>query len=237
MKELSVILPVLNEEQIITPVIADIKKVLDQEKIDYELVLVDNGSQDGSSKVISDLASADKRLVVVHTPLKGWGRAIIIGWKKANGKYVAHMPSDGQVNPVSLVELLALLWQQNADIAKIKRVTRESLLRSVNSKIYNLIANLLFNIKVTDTNGCPKMFARVLVKKFDIQSLDSFLDLELLVKARFLRLRIVEIETKGLPRTGGVSNTSMLTVLEFLNNMIKFLFSSYLKSWKNSVNG
>ncbi len=237
MKELSVILPVLNEEEIITAVVANLKKVLDKEKIDYELVLVDNGSQDGSLKVVSDLAAVDNRLIVVHTPLKGWGRAIILGWEKANGRYVAHMPSDGQVDPVSLVELLTLLRQQNADIAKIKRVTRESLLRTVNSKIYNLIANLLFNIKVNDTNGCPKMFARVLVKKFDIQSLDSFLDLELLLKARFLGLRVVEIETEGLPRTGGVSNTSMLTVLEFLNNMIKFRFSSYLKSWKNNVNG
>lgn len=234
MPELSIILPVLNEEDIITSVIKEIRVPLNKAKIDYELILVDNGSTDRSLEVINALSKEDKRIKVVHTSHQGWGRAIILGWNKAEGKYVSHMPSDGQIDPGTLPVLLEALRNNLADIVKVSRVTRENALRKYNSKSYNFLANLLFGVKTRDTNACPKMFEKKLLNKLALKSLDSFIDLELMSKARYLNMRILEISAFGLQRTGGKSNTSIKTVLEFVGNMFKFKLGEDFSEWKKA---
>lgn len=235
MIELSVILPVLNEETIIGPVVKDIQKYLDKVLANYEIILVDNGSVDQSFSVITSMAQQDKHLRAFHLAQKGWGRAIKYGWKNSNGKYVLHMPSDGQIDPKILPILLVSLRHQEADLVKIRRVVRESIIRKANSIIYNLIANLLFQVGTTDTNGCPKIFPKEYVKTLALQANDSFLDLELLAKARVLGLKIKEFPIEGKARVGGKSNTNLLTVIEFLKNMIKFRFSQDFQKWKSSL--
>lgn len=228
MPELSLVLPVLNEEDIIEKVVLDIVRALDAAKIDYEILMVENGSDDRSLDVLKALEKKDPRLKALVAPKRGWGIAILTGHKSAKGTFVSHMPSDGQIDPGVLPPLLEKIRAKAADIVKIKRVTRENVLRTVNSWCFNKFATLLFWLGVKDANGCPKMYPYRLLEAVKLRSEDSFIELELLVKARRLGLSIYELGTPGLERAGGKSNTNIWTVLEFIRNMIRFRVQLWL---------
>ncbi len=222
MPELSLILPVLNEAKFIERVVQDLVRVLDASKIDYQVILVENGSTDNTLDILHTMAQRNPRLTVGVAPHRGWGIAILTAYQLSRGDYLAHMPSDGQIDPQIVPELFAKLRDGTADIVKVRRVTRESGLRAFVSKTYNLLANFLFHTKLADINGCPKVYPASLLQRIHLTSPDSFIDLEMMFYARRLGLRIEEIPTLGLPRIAGKSNTDVWTVLEFLRNMVKF---------------
>lgn len=232
---LSLVLPIHNEEEIIAPVVAEILSVLREAAVAHEIVLVENGSTDGSLTVLRRLAADSGDVVVVVAEAKGWGRAIQAGWRAARGDWVAHMPSDGQIDPAVLPELLDRVASGQADLVKVRRVRRENRLRQYNSWVYNRLARLLFGTESRDVNGCPKVFARVLLDRLQITSADSFLDLELLVKMKFLGIRLAEVPIISRARLGGRSNTSPATTLEFLRNMIAFRWGPSYRRWRQQV--
>lgn len=222
---LSLVLPIHNQVETIVSVANDISKVLNRAKIDYEIILVENGSTDGTLRVLKTLAKKNKRCRVLIAP-KGYGSAVLAGLAQTKGKYVAYMPSDGQLSPVVLPKLLALVQSGKCDMAKIRRVNRESTVRLIRSKVFNLLTTLLFgDFKIKDINGSPRIFSRSLLKKLNLTYRDSFIDTEFAVKARQLKLRIIEVEVKNLPRLGGKSTVGVHTVLEFLRNLIIYRFS------------
>lgn len=231
MPEFSLILPVVDEEKIIGKVVADIEKVLKNESIDYEIILVENESKDNTPEVIKDMAGKNKRLKVTETK-RGYGSAVLAGLKKASGEYISYMPSDGQIEAA----ILGKLWQEikkgKYDLVKIKRLNRESFMRSLRSKIFNLLAHLLFTIDMSDINGSPRIFLREKLKTLDLAFKDSFIDTEFAVKAHLLGWKIKEIPMRNLERIGGKSTVSVGTIFEFLKNFWLFRFGNQLKQWK-----
>lgn len=227
----SLVLPVLDEENIIEKVIDDIKKVLDNSSIQYEIILVENESLDNTWAKINKLAAADKRIRVTKT-IKGYGSAVTAGLKIAKWEYVGYMPSDGQIDN----SILPILWNEinssNIDLVKIKRANRESTIRFVRSKIFNILARLLFPIDVSDINGSPRIFKREKLQLLDLKYKDSFIDTEFAIKAHILKWRIKEIPMKNLERTGGTSTVRIKTVIEFITNLINYRLSPELKNWK-----
>lgn len=223
MTELSLILPVLNEEEFIEKVVMETLAVMDVSGIDYEIILAENGSTDGSLEIMRMLERNHQRVRVCIAPHRGWGIAILTGYSLAKGEYFCHMPSDGQVDPATVPLLFGRRGKNK--IVKICRVTRENPLRYWNSKAYNLIANLMFRLNLRDINGCPKLYHRGCIAEINPRSKDSFIDLELQTKAKRRGYRIVEIPTAGLERMGGKSNTSLKTVMEFIRNMLRFFIT------------
>lgn len=220
MTELSIILPVLNESGFIANVVKDIINVMDSSGIKYELVLAENGSTDNSLEVLRRLEKQHPTIKVCVAPHRGWGIAVLTGFNVASGEYICHMPSDGQVNH----DILHRLWLEREEktIVQVKRVVRESRMRYLNSKAYNFIGNVIFGVRLVDINGCPKMYHRKCIDEFRLASRDSFIDLEMVAKARKLGYKIKEIPIVGLVRIGGRSNINWKTVIEFLRNMYIF---------------
>lgn len=232
MPELSLILPVVNEEDIIETVIAEIIKTFNKMKVDYEIVLVENESEDNSWQVINQLTKQNKRIQAVKTK-RGYGSAIIYGISKSKGKYICYMPSDGQID----VNILPKLWQltktEQFDVVKIKRIGRESTVRLIRSKIFNLLARLLFRIKIADINGSPRIVLKKNIEKLQLQSTDSFIDTEFAVKAKKLNFKFKEIPMRNLIRIGGKSTVQVATVIEFLRNFYYFRFVDNLCKWQS----
>ncbi len=227
MRELSLILPVLNEADFIDRVVDDVLHVLGKSGIDFELILAENGSTDRSLEVLKKISSKNERVQVCVAPHKGWGIALLTGFKIAEGEYIGHMPSDGQIDP----GVIPGIWRRcKADtIAKVHRVERENFLRVVNSKVYNLLANILFGVRTFDINGCPKIYPRGMVEQMKLVSRDSFIDLEMMIKARKWGYKIREVSTISHMRVGGKSNTNWRTVIEFLKNMFNYKFGKSLR--------
>jgi len=226
MIDLSLVLPVHDEEDIIKPVFIEIKKMLDKLGILYECILVENGSSDNSLMVIKKLAKKYKNTKAIVAP-KGYGSAILTGLRIAKGKYVSYMPSDGQVDLQVFPQLWQLVQTDQWDLVKIRRTTRESLDRLFVSYAFSLIVSLLFGIPLLDINGSPRIFLRKNLKTLNLQYQDSFIDTEFAVKVYRLNWRIKEIRTKTLPRVGGESTRTWRTFIEFFRNLWQFRIGSF----------
>lgn len=232
--ELSLVLPVHNQETIITSVVQKINQVLKKAGIKNEIILVENGSTDNTLIVIKNLAKKYKNIKGLVAP-KGYGSAILAGLAISKGKFVSYMPSDGQLDPKLLPKLFNLIKSGKYDLVKIKRVSRESLIRTIRSKVFNILARLFFKIPVLDINGSPRIFERKWLPILDLQYQDSFIDCEMAIKANFLNWKIKEIPAKTLPRLGGKSTVNIKTVIEFLINIASYRFGNQLKIWRKKT--
>jgi len=228
---LSVVLPIHNQAGFIQAVVAEIDTYLRSAKINFELILAENGSRDETLSVLHRIARTNPRAHVVVTHKRGFGGAIIDGWAHARGEFVCHMTSTGQIDPKDIVRCLRAVVAGKGDIVKIYRPIRESVLRRVVSRTFNAVARILFGTRVKDINSCPKIFRRDFLSKLELHSRDSFIDLELIVKAHALNLSIVELPTTLRERTGGRSYTSFRTLFEFLRNMIRYRTSPEFAHW------
>lgn len=222
--DLALVLPVQNQAEIISFVVNQIVKILTKAKINFQLVMVENGSTDETLAVLKKMAKKNSRIKVI-TSLLGYGRAVIAGLNAANGKYLGYMPSDGQCDATVLPKVFAAAQKKSVDLVKVYRTSRESRLRKYVSKVFNLLANLCFNLKVKDINASPTVFAAVKLKQLKLKSPDSFLDTELLIKARGFNWNIVRIPMKNFHRSGGKSTVKPTIIFEFLRNMIKWRFN------------
>lgn len=222
MIELSLILPVHNEEKIIKPVFIKIKKMLDKLGVLYECILVENGSTDKSLKAIKELSQKYNHTTKAIVAPKGYGSALLAGLEVAKGKYISYMPSDGQVDLKILPKLWKLAKSGKWQVVKVRRVTRESFLRLVISLSFSLVVKLLFNTPFLDINGSPRIFLRKNLRALDLQSKDSFIDTEFAIKTHLAGWQIKEIPMKTLPRLGGRSTRNRRTFVEFFRNLWKF---------------
>lgn len=118
---------------------------------------------------------------------------------------------------------------------KVARIRRESVLRTFASKFFSLTLSIFFATPKIDVNGSPRIFARKLVPVLHLQSKDSFIDAEFLIKAARLRWKIKEIPMRTLTRLGGKSTRSVRTYFEFIVNILKFWFGKTLANWERTL--
>lgn len=230
---LSLILPVHNEEDIIEKVLREIIETLNSCKITYEILLIENGSSDNSPKVVIELSKKYNNVHSFVSP-KGYGNAVLKGLKQSRGKYVCYMPSDGQVEMSVLPKLLNEV--NLYDVVKAKRLKRENIVRDLTTWIFSRTISLLFNTQSIDINGSPRIFLRKHLSQLKLQSKDSFIDAEFLIKISKLNWRIKEFSMKNAERYGGKSTRSINTYLEFFRNIIDYRFSSKVNDWYGKIN-
>lgn len=229
MTHLTLVLPVHNEQFIIEPVYQDIERMLIGLGISYECILVENGSTDRTLDVLKKIA-LHHRFVRCLTSKKGYGHAVIRGLAEAKGRYVSYMPSDGQVD----LSVFPILWKSikldKWDVVKVKRATRESLLRVIVSSVFSWTISWVFSVPLLDINGSPRIFLRRWLPALDLTYGDSFIDVEFAVKAHTLGLHIKEIPMETLSRVGGISTRSWRTFMEFFINIWKFKIKEISKN-------
>ncbi|MBN2518228.1 MAG: glycosyltransferase family 2 protein [Candidatus Altiarchaeota archaeon] len=224
--ELSLVVPCYNEGRNIESVANGLASEFRRDGIDYELVLVDNGSRDNTRAVIEGLQKKNPRikLAVVERNI-GYGWGIITGLKQANGIFVGYAWADNQVPVEKTAEIFKKLKEENLDLCKATRVKRhDGLRRKIESFGYNRMFKLMFRVEVSDINGCPKIMRRELYEKTDPKSKDWFIDAEFILRASQLGKRIGEVPVVFNERKDGKSNVSFITVLEFLKNMVQYRF-------------
>ena len=118
MSRLSVVLPAYNEEQMLAKTCRTLKKILDLAEINYELVIVDDGSTDQTWKIIEETAEKDRNVTGVHFS-RNFGKeaAIVAGLAQASGNAVAVMDCDLQHPPEGLVKMYRL-WEQGYEVVE-----------------------------------------------------------------------------------------------------------------------
>lgn len=203
-------------------------EALEAREAGYELILVANfwpGLGDRTPEEAAAFAREHSNVRVVARPKAGgMGWDLRHGLSIARGETLAYLDGDGQVPPESALTLVDRLRATGADVAKGRRRPREDgSMRTLTSFGYNALFRLLFGTRgLWDINGQPKALTRSAYELLDLRTDDWFTDAEIVLKARALRLRVVEVPVRFRPRGIPVSNVGLGTVWEFLVNMLRW---------------
>ena len=158
---------------------------------------------------------------------QGYGHGILAGFPRASAPWVGMINADGQVDPHDVVKLFEVTRRVKPPaLLKVRRRFRmDGFKRKVVSVLYNGVANLLFlGLGSIDVNGNPKLLPRELLQKMELRSKDWFIDAEILIKAKRLGVKVIEVNVFGHMREGGSSNVHASTCFEFLRNLLRARF-------------
>jgi glycosyltransferase involved in cell wall biosynthesis len=148
--DLSVIIPVVNEEKIIAPIISQIKTALDALDYQYEILLIDDGSEDNTAMIAQEAGAR----VISHPENIGNGAAIKTGIRNAKGKILVMMDGDGQHPPEDLPRLLQALGSYDMVVGARVKASETSAHRDFANRIYNYLASYISGRKIEDlTSG------------------------------------------------------------------------------------
>lgn len=233
-------MPAYNEEEIIGYTMHRLVSAFDKAGYRLELVAVDNGSEDGTGQVIQEFAAKNTGVVLCRVEKnQGYGNGILQGIPLCSAPWIGIIPADGQVDAEDVVRLYEAVVVANRPVlGKVRRRFRmDGFRRKIVSISYNFLVLLLYpQIGSLDINGSPKILPREIVNQMGLTSKGWFLDPEIMIKAHYMGVRVLEFNVFARMRGTGVSHVHMETCWEFLRNLLSFRFSNSMARWKQSVN-
>ena len=166
MLDLSVVIPVYNEEENLAPLWAELRPVLEGLGLDFEVVFVDDGSQDRSAEIVRRLREGDTRVRLVSLKANaGETAATDAGFKAARGRMVVTMDADLQNDPADIPRLLARLDQWDAVCGwRANRAAGDSLVRRLSSRLGNGVRNWVSDETIEDSGCTFRAFRRECVR-------------------------------------------------------------------------
>ena len=220
---LSLTLPLYDEEGNVERVVEDLLVAFRTARIPVTLILVDNGSRDGTRRLVQQLEANEPEVQGVYLDKNaGYGGGILAGMATARTDVVGYMWGDAQVGAEDVVRVYRRLVVDGAELSKARRVQRvDGWQRALITRVYNTTTLWLFHITSSDANGCPKLFTKRAWDRLAPQSRDWFLDPEIMIAAARLGLKKCEVDVVANPRTAGVSKVGARTVVEFVVNLTR----------------
>jgi len=168
--DISVVIPLLNEEESLTELHGWIAKVMQSNHFSYEIIFVDDGSTDDSWNIISQLSTKDKQVKGIRF-LRNFGKsqALHVGFEKAQGDVVITMDADLQDNPDEIPELYNMIVKGGFDLVSGWKKKRYDSIISKNlpSKLFNWAARKASGVKLHDFNCGLKAYRLEVVKNID----------------------------------------------------------------------
>ncbi len=214
MKEsfVSIILPVYNQADHISAVIECYKNALSKIAVPNEMLLVVNGCRDNSLEICQNLQKKYDALKVIHSEKGGWGRAIKLGLKEAQGDFICYTNS-ARTSAAELRQAILYALDNPNGVIKANRKIRYNLMRMLGSYLFNFQCRFLFDLTVWDINGTPKVFPR----KFDylcrLSRNDDLIDLEFNFICKMKNYPMLEVPIFSSKRHDGRSTTGWHSAL------------------------
>lgn len=220
-RKLSVFFPMWNEQDYISRAIEAAREECDAlmaegEIADYEVIIVNDASTDRTGEIAAEIAAADPRVkVVTHPENRKLGGSMKSGYEAATGDLVLYTDADLPFDMHDVHKAIRLLRYYNADIVSAYRFDRtgEGYVRTVYSSLYNLLVRVLFGVRFRDINFAFKVCRRSVFDKVVLRSEGSFIDAELIVKAKRHGFEVIQFGVDYFPRTRGVSTLSSPAVI------------------------
>lgn len=205
--DISIIIPTLNEKGNIRILVPEIKEVISGLIKEYEIIVVDGGSTDGTQEVV-----LEQGINLVRQRIKGYGRALKEGFEKTKGQYILTMDSDCSHKPLYIKDL----WD-NRDTAELIIASRYinggkaemPLFRRILSVVLNRFYTRVLQIPYKDISSGFRMYNRKIFDEIKLVSNGFALLEELLVKVHCNGWRIKEIPFEYSPRKEGRSNVKL----------------------------
>ena len=220
MRELSVVITVLNERENISPLIEAINEAL--VAIDFEVIFVDDGSSDGTQKEIRKFAS--ERIILVELR-KNYGQstAMTAGIDHTTGTYVALLDGDLQNDPTDIPFMLQKLKDEDWDVVAGNRKNRQDgvFLRKIPSKIANALIRRMTGVYIKDYGCTLKIFKREIAEELGIYGeLHRFIP----VLAKLQGASITQVDVKHHARQFGSSKYGLNRTFKVMADLITMVF-------------
>lgn len=220
MKELSVVITVMNEEENIKPLLEAVRSALSA--IDYEIILVDDGSTDKTKQQI--LEHADDRTVLVELR-KNYGQstAMTAGIDHSHGRYIALLDGDLQNDPTDIPAMLELLKKEDWDVVAGNRKNRKDgfILRKIPSKIANALIRKMTGVYIKDYGCTLKVFRREIAEELGLYGeLHRFIP----VLAKLQGAKITQVDVKHHPRIHGKSKYGLNRTFKVMSDLVLMVF-------------
>jgi dolichyl-phosphate beta-glucosyltransferase len=203
----SLVLPTRNQADHITAVVEDFRRALEPLPGPLEVILVVNGSSDGTLAACRALGAAHPDVRVIESP-PGWGGAVKAGVAAARGSLICYTNS-ARTQPEDLLQILRYGLVNDRVVVKASRKIRASVLRRLGSVIYNFEVRLLFGLAVWDVNGTPKAFPASLRERLGLTEDGDLIDMEFVVNCKRRSIPIVEVPVYITERRAGKSTTNL----------------------------
>ena len=204
MPSVSVVIPCYNEAGTIEAIV---DAVLASSLPDPELIVVDDGSTDGSAEVIARAVAPKVKRVITHPLNRGKGAALRSGFQAATGDIVIVQDADLEYDPRDYPRLLQPILEDRADVVYGSRFSGGESHRvlyfwhSVTNKALTLLSNMLTDLNLTDMEVCYKVFRREVLERIQIEEDRFGFEPEITAKVAKLGCRVYEVGVRYAGRT------------------------------------
>ncbi|MGB5932096.1 MAG: glycosyltransferase family 2 protein [Anaerolineae bacterium] len=195
--KLSIIMPVYNERETISEILQRVREV----DLPKEIIVVDDGSTDGTREILRREEGKEETVVVYHGKNQGKGAAIRTALGRATGEVVIFQDGDLEYDPGDYGKLLQPILEGKSRVVYGVRTLREQdTLRRWGNQFLTLVTNLLYGVGIQDMETCYKMVSKEVIDQFSIKS--NRFDIEPEITAKILKrgYRIFEVPISYTPR-------------------------------------
>ena len=220
MKELSVVITVLNEEENISPLLKSVREAL--AGIDFEIVLVDDGSTDKTNQQILEY-SDDRTILVQLRKNYGQSNAMTAGIDHSSGLYIALLDGDLQNDPSDIPAMLDLLKKEDWDVVAGNRKNRKDgmFLRKIPSNIANALIRRMTGVYIKDYGCTLKLFKREIAEELGLYGeLHRFIP----VLAKLQGASITQVDVKHHARQHGKSKYGINRTFKVMSDLVLMVF-------------
>ncbi len=211
--EISLFYPMYEEEENIEEAVRRALDVLPRYADRFEVILVNDGSKDGTGRLAERLADKDPRVRVVHHKVnRGYGAALRSGIRASRYEWIFYTDGDNQFDLEEIALLLPL--RHEAEIVTGYRIhRRDPWIRKLNAWLFNLVVRILFGLRSRDVDCAFKLYRTGIFDRMELISDGAMIDVEIFARARQAGARIVETGVHHYPRAAGSQSGANLSVI------------------------
>lgn len=218
---LSLVVPAYNEEEVIAQAICEATNALSTIAIDYEIIVVDDGSTDETASIVASIASRDARVRLFRNKKnQGYGSSLRLGFARATKELVAFTDADCQFDLAELDRFLLLATSYDA-VCGYRLDRQDTRLRCLYSLVYNWMVRILLGIRVRDVDCALKVFRGDLLRSLEIRSDGFLVNSELLTRICEVGGSIVEVGVTHRARPAGKSTVSVRHIPRVLASLAR----------------
>ena len=221
MVRLSVVIPVMNEEENMPPLIQSLEKAL--EGLDYEVIFIDDGSTDQTFEAIRQHSPNERFQVIQLRTNYGQSTAMAAGIDQAKGTYIATIDGDLQNDPADIPKLLQVLEEEPVDMIAGNRKQRKDayIMRKLPSKLANALIRRFTGVKITDYGCTLKVIDARIAKNLGLYGeMNRFIP----VLAKQEGARIKEVDVQHYPRRYGYTKYGLNRTFKVLSDLLLVMF-------------
>lgn len=227
---ISIVIPVHNEADVLEAEVYTLVRGMDTREMDYEILLAENGSSDGTWTISDEIAERSPRVRAIHLPVPDYGAAMRAGLLEAEGELVVNFDID--YHDLDVITRADPLLTDAGIVLGSKlhpsSQDRRSRLRRLISHTFTLILRIFFDTKIDDTHGI-KVFRRDVVDRFVPQTVmnEDLFDTELVIRARR-----AGVPVQSVPVVVEESRASRSNILKRIPRTIRGLLRLRILLWK-----